>query len=94
MNGLTGQKMQRIFNALVPETVYADARNLVEYCCFRYLSRDSSHIHPSLKVCGLFTCIIACLLFLFPYNPSVYEIQCCKGKEKSGFFNECILRGV
>ncbi|XP_031394414.1 uncharacterized protein LOC116205867 isoform X1 [Punica granatum] len=49
MNGLTGQKMQRIFNALVPETVHVDARNLVEYCCFRYLSRDSSHIHPSLK---------------------------------------------
>lgn len=53
MNGLTGQKMQRIFSALVPETVYADARNLVEYCCFRYLSRDGSHIHPSLKVRGL-----------------------------------------
>ncbi|KAK4802205.1 hypothetical protein SAY86_000408 [Trapa natans] len=49
MNGLTGQKMQRIFKALVPETVYADARNLVEYCCFRFLSRDNSHIHPSLK---------------------------------------------
>ncbi|KAJ0077940.1 hypothetical protein Patl1_36886 [Pistacia atlantica] len=49
MNGLTGQKMQKIFKALVPETVYSDARNLVEYCCFRFLSRDSSDIHPCLK---------------------------------------------
>ncbi|CBI23859.3 hypothetical protein VitviT2T_018590 [Vitis vinifera] len=49
MNGLTGEKMQKIFRALVPETVYNDARNLVEYCCFRFLSRDSSDIHPCLK---------------------------------------------
>ncbi|KAK9286580.1 hypothetical protein L1049_014979 [Liquidambar formosana] len=49
MNGLTGQKMQKIFKALVPESVYNDARNLVEYCCFRFLSRDSSNIHPCLK---------------------------------------------
>ncbi|KAL6964364.1 hypothetical protein U1Q18_035419 [Sarracenia purpurea var. burkii] len=49
MNGLTGLKMQKIFKALVPESVYNDARNLVEYCCFRFLSRDSSEIHPCLK---------------------------------------------
>ncbi|KAK9077099.1 hypothetical protein SSX86_005435 [Deinandra increscens subsp. villosa] len=49
MNGLTGKKMQRIFKALVPTHVSNDARNLVEYCCFRFLSRDSSEIHPSLK---------------------------------------------
>ncbi|XP_022156958.1 uncharacterized protein LOC111023786 isoform X2 [Momordica charantia] len=49
MNGLTGQKMQRIFKALAPESVYNDARSLVEYCCFRFLSRDSSNIHPSLS---------------------------------------------
>lgn len=52
MNGLTGRKMQKIFEALAPETIRTDARSLVEYCCFRYLSRDSSDIHPSLKVCG------------------------------------------
>ncbi|XP_068658534.1 uncharacterized protein [Aristolochia californica] len=49
LNGLTGRKMQKIFEALAPETVRSDAQNLVEYCCFRYLSRDSSDIHPSLK---------------------------------------------
>ncbi|XP_038684369.1 uncharacterized protein LOC119984469 isoform X2 [Tripterygium wilfordii] len=49
MNGLTGQKMQKIFNALVPEPLCKDARNLVEYCCFRFLSRHSSGIHPCLK---------------------------------------------
>ncbi|EEF33761.1 conserved hypothetical protein [Ricinus communis] len=49
MNGLTGYKMQKIFKALVAEPVYSDARNLVEYCCFRFLSRDSSAIHPCLK---------------------------------------------
>ncbi|CAA0812430.1 Plant protein of unknown function (DUF639 [Striga hermonthica] len=49
MNGLTGQKMQKIFKALVPESVYNDPRNLVEYCCFRFLSRNSTDVHPSLK---------------------------------------------
>ncbi|KAL5787470.1 hypothetical protein ACOSP7_004419 [Xanthoceras sorbifolium] len=49
MNGLTGQKMQKIFKALVPEPVYNDVCNLVEYCCFRFLSRDSSDFHPCLK---------------------------------------------
>ncbi|XP_061337151.1 uncharacterized protein LOC133284177 isoform X2 [Gastrolobium bilobum] len=49
MNGLTGKKMQKIFKALVTESVYSDARNLVEYCCFRFLSRDGSDIHPSLQ---------------------------------------------
>lgn len=55
MNGLTGQKMQKIFKALVPESVNNDARNLVEYCCFRFLSRDSSDILPSLKVCNTYS---------------------------------------
>lgn len=50
MNGLTGQKMQKIFKALVPESVYNDPRYLVEYCCFRFLSRNSVEFHPSLKV--------------------------------------------
>ncbi|KAL0454434.1 UNVERIFIED_CONTAM: hypothetical protein Slati_0782600 [Sesamum latifolium] len=49
MNGLTGQKMQKIFKALVPESVYNDPRNLVEYCCFRFLSRNNAEVHPSLK---------------------------------------------
>lgn len=52
LNGLTGKKMQKIFEALAAGTVQNNARNLVEYCCFRYLSRDSSDIHPRLKVCG------------------------------------------
>ncbi|XP_047340971.1 uncharacterized protein LOC124944688 [Impatiens glandulifera] len=49
LNGLTGKKMQNIFKALVPRSVYNDARYLVEYCCFRFLSRDNSEIHPCLK---------------------------------------------
>lgn len=49
MSGLTGRKMQRIFKALAPEGIQDDARSLVEYCCFRYLSRDSSDFHPNLK---------------------------------------------
>ncbi|XP_057429866.1 uncharacterized protein LOC130722976 isoform X2 [Lotus japonicus] len=49
MNGLTGKKMQKIFQTLVPESVYSDARNLVEYCCFRFLSKDASEVHPSLQ---------------------------------------------
>lgn len=49
MNGSTGKKMQKIFRGLVTESVYNDARNLIEYCCFRFLSRDGSEIHPCLK---------------------------------------------
>eukprot|EP00268_Persea_americana_P045420 TRINITY_DN4629_c0_g1_i1.p1 TRINITY_DN4629_c0_g1~~TRINITY_DN4629_c0_g1_i1.p1 ORF type:complete len:822 (+),score=146.45 TRINITY_DN4629_c0_g1_i1:338-2803(+) len=49
MNGLTAKKMQKIFESLAPETIRSDARNFVEYCCFRYLSRDNSGVHPSLK---------------------------------------------
>ncbi|KAI4367108.1 hypothetical protein MLD38_022880 [Melastoma candidum] len=49
MNGLTGKKMQKIFKALVPESLHGNARTLVEYCCFRFLSRDSSYIHPRLE---------------------------------------------
>ncbi|KAH0468934.1 hypothetical protein IEQ34_002166 [Dendrobium chrysotoxum] len=49
MSGLTGRKMQRIFKALAPQGIQDDARSLIEYCCFRYLSRDSSDFHPNLK---------------------------------------------
>ncbi|XP_018454247.1 uncharacterized protein LOC108825458 isoform X2 [Raphanus sativus] len=49
MNGLTGKKMQDIFETLVPPATSTNARYLVEYCCFRFLSRNSSEFHPSLK---------------------------------------------
>lgn len=49
MNGLTGQKMQKIFKALVSESVYDDPRSLLEYCCFRFLSRNNAEVHPCLK---------------------------------------------
>ncbi|VAH82327.1 unnamed protein product [Triticum turgidum subsp. durum] len=49
LNGLTGRQVQRIFKALAHEHVHDDARSLVEYCCFRYLSRDNSDFHPSLR---------------------------------------------
>ncbi|KAF3525313.1 hypothetical protein F2Q69_00051379 [Brassica cretica] len=49
MNGLTGKKMQDIFETLVPPATSINARYLVEYCCFRFLSRDSSEFHPCLK---------------------------------------------
>lgn len=42
--------MRRIFEALAPEHLQNDARSLVEYSCFRYLSRDNSDLHPNLKV--------------------------------------------
>lgn len=50
MNGLTGKKMQDLFDTLVPPATSTNARYLVEYCCFRFLSRDSSEFHPCLKV--------------------------------------------
>ncbi|KAL3651590.1 hypothetical protein CASFOL_004592 [Castilleja foliolosa] len=41
--------MQKIFKELVTESIYNDPRYLVEYCCFRYLSRNSVDVHPDLK---------------------------------------------
>ncbi|CAL4960257.1 unnamed protein product [Urochloa decumbens] len=49
LNGLTGRQVQRIFEALAPKHLQNDARSLVEYSCFRYLSRDNSDFHPNLK---------------------------------------------
>jgi hypothetical protein len=49
MNGITGKKMQDIFETIVSPALSTDARYLVEYCCFRFLSRDSSEFHPCLK---------------------------------------------
>ncbi|CAN0878953.1 hypothetical protein LINGRAHAP2_LOCUS12753 [Linum grandiflorum] len=71
MNGLTGYKMMKIFEALVAEPVYSDARNLVEYCCFRFLSRDSSSFHPSLKEAAFQRLIFITML--------AWENPYCKG---------------
>ncbi|XP_042463009.1 uncharacterized protein LOC122046390 [Zingiber officinale] len=49
MSGLMGRKMQKIFEALAPSTTRNYGRSLLEYCCFRYLSQDSSNVHPNLK---------------------------------------------
>ncbi|CAO2182213.1 unnamed protein product [Urochloa humidicola] len=49
LNGLTGRQVQRIFESLAPKHLHNDARSLVEYSCFRYLSRDNSDFHPNLK---------------------------------------------
>lgn len=71
MNGLTGRKMQKIFESLAPETIRCDARNFVEYCCFRYLSRDSSDIHPCLKEPAFQRLIfITMLAWQHPYGES------------------------
>ncbi|XP_074573483.1 uncharacterized protein LOC141829905 [Curcuma longa] len=62
MNGLTGRKMQKIFEALAPATNRNYGRSLLEYCCFRYLSRDSSDIHPNLKELGFQRLIFVTML--------------------------------
>ncbi|XP_039850140.1 uncharacterized protein LOC120708792 isoform X2 [Panicum virgatum] len=49
LNGLTGKQVQRIFEALAPKHLHNDARSLVEYTCFRYLSRENSDFHSNLK---------------------------------------------
>ncbi|CAO2812934.1 unnamed protein product [Amaranthus hypochondriacus] len=49
MNGMTGKKLKKIFEALVSESMHKDARNLVEYCCFRFLSRENTDVHPCLQ---------------------------------------------
>lgn len=47
---MTGKKLKKIFEALVSESMHKDARNLVEYCCFRFLSRENTDVHPCLQV--------------------------------------------
>ncbi|KAM1014553.1 hypothetical protein ACFX2C_044522 [Malus domestica] len=81
MNGLMGQKMQKIFKALVPESTYNDARNLVEYCCFRFLSRDNSDIHPSLNEPSFQRLIFITMLAW--ENP--YREDLANGSEKASF---------
>ncbi|TVU36378.1 hypothetical protein EJB05_18311 [Eragrostis curvula] len=69
LNGLTGIKVQRIFKALAPERLHSDARSLVEYSCFRYLSRDNCDFHPSLKDLAFQKLIFVTMLaWEDPYN--------------------------
>ncbi|XP_023730576.1 uncharacterized protein LOC111878302 isoform X2 [Lactuca sativa] len=71
MNGLTGKKMQTTFKELVRESVSSNARNLVEYCCFKFLCRDTSEIHPSLKEAAFQRLIFATMLaWEHPYRNS------------------------
>ncbi|XP_054801067.1 uncharacterized protein LOC129305141 isoform X1 [Prosopis cineraria] len=86
MNGLTGRKMQKIYEALVPDSVYRDARNLVEYCCFRFLSRDSSHVHPSLKEPAFQRLVfITMLAWENPYSDELSSIS-----EKASFQSKLV----
>ncbi|KAF8717131.1 hypothetical protein HU200_026246 [Digitaria exilis] len=68
-NGLTGRQVQRIFEALAPEHLHNDARSLVEYSCFRYLSRDDSDFHPNLKELAFQKLVFVTMLaWEDPYN--------------------------
>lgn len=84
MNGLTGKKMLNIFKALVPESLYMDARNWVEYCCFRFLSRDSSEIHPNLKEPAFQRLIFITMLAW--ENPCSKEADACGDAPQSAYF--------
>lgn len=69
LNGLTGRQVQRIFEALAPKHLHNDARSLVEYSCFRYLSRDNSDFHPNLKELAFQKLIFVTMLaWEDPYN--------------------------
>ncbi|XP_024395636.1 uncharacterized protein [Physcomitrium patens] len=49
LNGVTGKKMRADFEATASTYVQNDARNLVEFCVFRYLVRSDADFHPSLS---------------------------------------------
>ncbi|KAG6553078.1 hypothetical protein Mapa_005415 [Marchantia paleacea] len=50
LNGLTGRQMKANFESTAPPFVRSDeARNLVEFTCFRFLSRCNADFHPALK---------------------------------------------
>ncbi|KMZ64558.1 hypothetical protein ZOSMA_35G00130 [Zostera marina] len=69
MNGLTGRKIQQIYEDVAPEHIRYDARSLVEYACFRYLSKDRSIIRASLKDIAFQRLIfIAMLAWQQPYT--------------------------
>ncbi|KAL5715288.1 hypothetical protein ACHQM5_017124 [Ranunculus cassubicifolius] len=85
LNGLTGRKMQKIFEALIPDTASNYARHLVEYCCFRYLSRDSSSVHPGLKEPAFRRLIfITMVAWQHPYTEEI--VSDAKVSEKSLMF--------
>ncbi|XP_024401404.1 uncharacterized protein [Physcomitrium patens] len=48
LNGMTGKKMRSNFEATASVSVQNDAKNLVEFCVFRYLVRSGADVHPSL----------------------------------------------
>ncbi|MCL7025353.1 hypothetical protein MKW94_028893 [Papaver nudicaule] len=86
MNGSTGKKMQKIYEALVPESLRYDARCLVEYCCFRFLSRDNSDFHTSLKEHAFRRLIfITMLAWESPYSDS---------QDSSADLSESYLKGM
>ncbi|OEL37948.1 hypothetical protein BAE44_0001035 [Dichanthelium oligosanthes] len=69
LNGLTGRQVQRIFETLAPKHLHYDARSLVEYSCFRYLSRDNSDFHPNLKELAFQKLVFVTMLaWEDPYN--------------------------
>eukprot|EP01018_Ginkgo_biloba_P018635 Gb_32896 [translate_table: standard] len=49
LNGLTGRQMQTQFKTHAPVAIRKEARSLLEYCCFHFLARDASDVHPSIK---------------------------------------------
>eukprot|EP00246_Nothoceros_aenigmaticus_P017658 TRINITY_DN8828_c0_g1_i1.p1 TRINITY_DN8828_c0_g1~~TRINITY_DN8828_c0_g1_i1.p1 ORF type:complete len:696 (-),score=121.00 TRINITY_DN8828_c0_g1_i1:98-2185(-) len=76
MNGLTGKKMRANFEAIAPVGIQNDARNLVEFCCFRYLVRSGTEFHPGIKDSGFrrltFTAMLA---WQRPYQEDIDDAQ-------------------
>lgn len=49
LNGHTGRRTIQRFYSECPVSIQNEARHLVEYCCFKYLSECRTEFHPQLK---------------------------------------------
>ncbi|EFJ28211.1 hypothetical protein SELMODRAFT_411548 [Selaginella moellendorffii] len=49
LSGVTGRRMREHFERYAPVSVQNEARNLLEFCCFRFLGRGSGDFIPNLK---------------------------------------------
>ncbi|KAL3692831.1 hypothetical protein R1sor_006482 [Riccia sorocarpa] len=82
LNGLTGKQMKANFESTAPPVVRSDeARNLVEFTCFRFLSRSNADFHPALKDTSFRRLAFSAMLaWQRPYKEEIPE----DGKAKDG----------
>ncbi|KAL2635135.1 hypothetical protein R1flu_006614 [Riccia fluitans] len=91
LNGLTGKQMKANFESTAPLVVRNDeARNLVEFTCFRFLSRSNADFHPALKDTAFRRLTFSAMLaWQRPYKEDIPENgTASNGLPSAGFVGE------